>query len=524
MYKLLNFFETKKMLFLLNMASIFFYALWASRFAELHIMLPGTELPLFVGELLFIINVVFILCCADIKIIRVFGKNVLRQRANKQTWSVSSFFVCLALFIAVKSLSGYFAWGQLAFRHAALFYYSGFALFAYYLYSPDYFRCISARLLLFCFLLAYFLNPAKVYDYHFMFFMFVVAFFLGKPFKIWKAIALLVFLLSCTGEYLIVPGRGIFLGHVAGLSVFCVMQLAQYAKATKKVKFLLCVVIIAVIIGGLGFFSDRNVIKTLLTPQVVYQQYLQYTVFLNEHKDELIAGLQYERQNTLYESNEVYNEYSYRDDMHEEQRIEQDDIFRDVETFDEYAGMRNRDGNRIEHKNDVHDMDASNFFNGKENHSNSRALGPAYGNMLWRIFVSQDIIQELWHSKNIFGCAFGKPFRSVRLAILNKYRNGCWSNGWQVGWIDPHNSYLHILYRGGLFGLFFLVMFVIYLWRLCVGLFFRQSPFACALLAIVVCWSVYAFFSVVFELPYYAIPFWFCFGWLYAFLFKKDSV
>ena len=102
------------------------------------------------------------------------------------------------------------------------------------------------------------------------------------------------------------------------------------------------------------------------------------------------------------------------------------------------------------------------------------------------------------------GLDFGKPFRSKRLEILK------FDEGWKfrVGWVEPHNSYVHIIYRAGIVGL----LFVITVWCIFIKMgreFIKSKNFrGVFLISILVYWLIIANFMVILELPYFAIPFW----------------
>jgi O-antigen ligase len=81
-----------------------------------------------------------------------------------------------------------------------------------------------------------------------------------------------------------------------------------------------------------------------------------------------------------------------------------------------------------------------------------------------------------------------------------------------LGWVEPHNSYLHILYRSGLIGIFFVsIIFGFFIWLLSQA-FQLRSLTAILFSAIVWNWIVAANFLIIFEMPYTAIPFWTLFG------------
>jgi O-antigen ligase len=103
-----------------------------------------------------------------------------------------------------------------------------------------------------------------------------------------------------------------------------------------------------------------------------------------------------------------------------------------------------------------------------------------------------------------FGFNFGRPQRSISIEILNQ-AYGEWSRD---GWITPHNSFLHIIYRAGILGVVFIISFFWYFFRLTMIFIRNKSIIGISLLGCLMYWIVVANFLVILELPYNAIPFW----------------
>jgi hypothetical protein len=151
--------------------------------------------------------------------------------------------------------------------------------------------------------------------------------------------------------------------------------------------------------------------------------------------------------------------------------------------------------------------------------SSDRSLRTAYGNILFRIFIWQDMLSALGEKKPFLGFEFGRPFRSKRLEILN-LAAGVWRND---GWVAAHNSYLEIIYRAGIVGISFIItIFVIFL-KMIKNSIRQRSVTGTLLCAILVNWLVMANFAVILELPYSAIPFWSLFGMTFAHLSKLQN-
>ena len=143
-----------------------------------------------------------------------------------------------------------------------------------------------------------------------------------------------------------------------------------------------------------------------------------------------------------------------------------------------------------------------------------RAMDALHGDQYFRIFIWKDMMDELNQRHKWFsGVGLGLPQRSPSLEIMR----WAYSEWLRDGWISPHNSFLHIIYRMGIWGwIYLLVLF---------GLFFKMAwdflrqrdwP-GLLLLGLILYWLTAANFLLILELPYYAIPFWSLFGLTYRY-------
>jgi hypothetical protein len=137
-----------------------------------------------------------------------------------------------------------------------------------------------------------------------------------------------------------------------------------------------------------------------------------------------------------------------------------------------------------------------------------RTLNVEQGNMLFRMFIWRDMLNELTQEKPLFGFSFGKPQRSISIEILDQ-AHGEWTRD---GWITPHNVFLHVIYRAGIIGVLLIAGFFIALFSLVKTFIQERAVTGLLLVSILIFWIVVASFLVVLELPYQAIPFWALFG------------
>lgn len=144
----------------------------------------------------------------------------------------------------------------------------------------------------------------------------------------------------------------------------------------------------------------------------------------------------------------------------------------------------------------------------------TRSLETAYINVYFRLFIWRDMIEDLKTCRAWGGMSWGHPQRSRSLEIL-KWGEIEWLRD---GWITPHNSFLHLIYRGGIVGVFCVAGLLYFLFNMTVRFMRVRSIWGGLLITILVYWVTISNFLVFFELPYNAIPFWGLLGMTFAYL------
>ena len=142
-----------------------------------------------------------------------------------------------------------------------------------------------------------------------------------------------------------------------------------------------------------------------------------------------------------------------------------------------------------------------------------RDLGIAYNNILFRIFIWEDMFDELWLKRKFFGVGFGQPQRSPSLEAL-EWGFGEWSRD---GWITPHNSFFHIIYRTGVLGIGLIFLLFTLIIRLAADFYRMKSVEGRFLVGALIYWLILSNFLVILELPYNAVLFWSLFGLTWAY-------
>ena len=85
-------------------------------------------------------------------------------------------------------------------------------------------------------------------------------------------------------------------------------------------------------------------------------------------------------------------------------------------------------------------------------------------------------------------------------------------------WIAAHNSYLNIIYRAGVIGLFALLAVFVILFKNDQKIYTMPVFNRSFTLRIIINWFAAANFLLILELPYTAIPVWTLFGLTYAYV------
>lgn len=138
---------------------------------------------------------------------------------------------------------------------------------------------------------------------------------------------------------------------------------------------------------------------------------------------------------------------------------------------------------------------------------------------IFRILIWRDMLHEIQTEKPWLGFSFGKPQRSPSIEMT-----GWTYKEWHtMGWTSPHNSYLHIIYRAGIFGLFFLV----FLGWLLLRTIKESIQLNSLSMALGNCFLIDCFVlanSISFlETPHHAIPFWSFLGVMLGYSREKFS-
>ena len=458
------------------------YSCYTSVFAEIAVHFHFLPFPIFVGEILLIV------CLLGLSI--KLAVSFKQHRCNLTRWHyVLLIFIS---WILINALWGYYQYGPLAFRNAALFYYSCFAVIAYYFFPKKVDEGVKWVMLALIWALIY----LRFINYYYLWFHLALLFMIVLSFK--EARMKYVGMIMAS-SLVVLNYRAFFIGSrshmVSMISVFLFLWIMGMMIYGKKLKLWHCLLIGLGIVTGLLFglraFSDLNQITSMTTPKEIIRQFKERDLYIKEHKkayhpQALAVGL-YNPNYPRSSKNIEAIVQAAEEKIESPKKVERNTVAVAVETPVEPPPVERPVLPEGKHY---------------------RSIDNAYGNSVFRLLIWRDMFVEIWQNKALFGINFGKPQRSESLEIT-----GWAHNEWtRDGWITPHNSFLHMIYRGGLIGIIFILFIIGLIVRMVRDFLNKRSFSGILLVSALIYWIVLSQFLVILELPYIAIPFWSLFG------------
>ena len=533
-------------LFLLGIFSLG-YVIFDRPFAEWNVQLPFLDFPVFIGEILF-----FLCLC-------IFLRKGELQLNKKYFWIIGYF-----IFVMIKALYGYLKFGPLAFRDAALFYYPAFIIFANSFYRREFF---SAKKNILFWAVITFLFTRQGFNEYWLFTCFALAFILSYtyPQKILKYL-LLAALLPVTPYTLFFTTSRMMIVANFLTGVYLAVGLYLVLKARRRVKAAIAVLGIFFLGGVFLLCSDRNALLGIVNGNKIFAMFKNYDSQIRETRQKSVS----EGKNEFNKISRVrvYNPdpplsfsrlgkdnlmdikvasvLDRKIEIQESNNVRMDDpvpvlsinrleevksVSKAVSTLDQEIETQELSNVRI--YNPDPPLNFKRLGWKEEGPAEGREEGPedtpgtgvkgeivgrnlegAYINAIFRLFIWRDILTELIREKPILGFHFGKPLRSISLETL-----GWGETEWgRDGWIAAHNSYLNIIYRAGVIGLFALLAVFVILFKMIRKSIRCRSLTGVLLCGIIINWFAAANFLLILELPYTAIPVWTLFGLTYAYV------
>jgi O-Antigen ligase len=363
--------------------------------------------------------------------------------------------------VLVKALINYHYDGPLTCRNAALFYYPIFAVFTYCFYQKA--KISREALMALAFLAAgiLFFKIMTVWYWWTYVTLFVIAVLNTKSDKLrWLGWIFLAVIFLLGKEYLYKGPRAHFIS-VFGAVVFLVFYFgALLVKHRYYVRLGILLISFFIFIMGFFIFSNRNDIYSVTSLKGMINT---YQAFDKRYREKEASYVPQKLTVHLYNPKEFTPSFT-----------------------GDILSIRIRNG---------------------------RSLELNENNIVFRLFVWRDMAHELIQERAWWGFSFGHPQRSRSLEVLD-WAKPEWSRD---GWITPHNSFFHIIYRAGILGIFLLAALLFMLYGLVRDFFNMDSVEGGFLVGGLIYWLVLSNFFVILEFPYNAVIIWTLFGitWRY---------
>lgn len=547
--------------------SIYILGCWTffRYFAQFHVSLPFVKFPIFIGEILLAACLVF-----------------LFLRWKVAPWPLTNWHKLLTLFVGwilIKAALGYFVYGPLSFRNAALFYYSLFFVIGYYFFNKKIFSqgTLMGGMLIIV-LIFKSIGPYN-YAYFSYFVLYLVMLFYIRSVRI-KIIFLALMFFSFSYKSFFFGPRTYLVATLVALIFLCGAILLNFLSVNKKLRVGVAVLFVIGILFSVYRYSNKAELSTIFGSQQMTELIKEnksriqtvdkdfkplpikpqiYHDDQNEFKQDLLMRLkliddvkgtveiaaeqmaqkrkesflsrkvneamkrsvdQKKLDGVVIDENKLYSTILALDFKHiKNDEWKSGEIKKFVNEAIQSSIVVNDNSKELKTKQPIVETTAlleDSLYEGLEAYSQEIVhddTGVQYSNSLFRFHIWKDMIEEIIEKRSWLGLSFGQPQRSKTIEMLMQAQEE-WERD---GWIAPHNSFLHMIYRGGIIGFVFILFlfgFVFYLFRKFIEL---KSIIGLLLVSMFVYWIVFSNALVILELPYNAIPFWTLLGMTFAY-------
>lgn len=483
----------------------YLYSIFGSDFAELHVRIPRLDFPVFAGEIL-------LLGC-----LLLLGPVYCRSRPvwGQRGGMIVGFY---AAWLLIKAFLGYWAGGPLAFRNAALFYYPFFAIIGFLVYDPKFFSGRILSCLIFFLAVNFMVMPVGGY-YLFAYGMMILVLALKMKNPWLRILAFGVVAFQFIAARVVAGSRS----HMIGTGLAAVFLVGYFFLGLLTLRWRAKLAAVVVSVGILIFcvfkFADPHAVQSLLDVGRIPEKFRKLDREIAAKRpgfvrEQLSSGVYHENPENVMCG------------------IIQTSLNRAEEiTALPFAGITGREAGKAAEEQgeatpppivgtvspDPPSAPAKTVEAATEspNVRAPRDLDIANNNILFRLFIWRDMLEDLKRERAWWsGVGFEYPQRSSSIEILD-WAPGEWRRD---GWITPHNSFLHMIYRGGIVGAGVVAALFAALVCFTRRFLYLKSVEGGLLMAILLYWLGLANFLVFLELPYGAIPFWSLFGMTAAYL------
>lgn len=470
----------------------FLYYFYGSYFAEFHLKFSFLSFPIFIGEFLFFI-------CSMLFALKVYLSPVKMKKSHYLVF----FYI---LFVLFKALTGYYFYGPLALRNAALMYYPIFICFAISFYRKEFF---SKPVLIFIFSTIISMFAFRAISSHILLTFSLIAIIVILSYSQKILTRLFMGVIVCAAlpfGFFFHTSRMMIVGNFVSV-IYLTTALSIILSSRFKSRKVVAGVIVAGMIASVGVSSNISAVKSIISVKAVKKRCDYFKSVAHQmsqvKKKEQLEKVQVYNPNSY--SKLVYNKPKRNSSVKKDggKKIIKVPIGKERSS----VVVKNDGGKKIIKV--PTEKERSSVIVEKHKSPNLLRLG----NIMFRIFIWQDMMEELIEEKPLLGFSYGKPLRSKTIEML-----GWASAEWRRdGWIGAHNSWFHIVYRAGIVGIAFICFIIGLLVRMIVFYIKHHSVRGILLCGIIINWFVAANFLLILELPYTAIPIWSIFGLNYAY-------
>ncbi len=461
------------------------YVVEMREFAEIAVRLPSLSYPIFIGEFILIF-------CGCLLLIK-FGL----QRVRWNHWH--SIIVICFCFIMIKAAVGYVHWGPLALRDAALFYYFAFAIISYYAFRLEYF---SPPLIYFIFIVLWSISAAGMCGTQWFLGTLVLGLITARNIPNWRLGLVMAALILLTAPYknFIYAPRMMILGNFIAIIFFLCVSTIFIPKRPAVKWTAILLLILGLSVWLFGFSRTRA--ESILRFGSFIEIFQQRDAFVQAQKSDFAmpARVKYR----------LYNPQGDTSQTKQDPPVFSDQV---VLVSEQQADVLSRQQTQVLHQPSPGMAEKNQDLLTWHPPKNDRISSSDYWNAVFRLFIWRDMCVDIYTYKPLVGFDFGRPFRSISLEIL-QWAQSEWGRD---GWVAPHNSYLNMIYRAGIFGFCFIIVIWMVFVKMVIFFIKKKSIDGILLCAVLLSWLVAANFLLIFELPYSAIPLWTLYGLTLAF-------
>ncbi len=466
-------------------------ALFYSSFAETHLAIDALPFPVFISEiLLFFCFIIFLALVWKGR--QDLSRSTVVLLAGYFSWVVG------------KALINYAGEGPLSFRNAALYYYPATAVFTYVFYRRAQLRLnvlmvagvLAVLLILWRSLFIWYWLTCGVI-------VLIALLNVRRPWLRGAGWLVCFFLVIYSLPYLYRGPRA----HVLAMASVALFLFFYYAFLWVKGRDILRLGIasglVVVFIAGLMIFADHSSVSSVISYEGVRSKYTEYDRQVQRRmpfftQKDLSVHLYHPNETLPVPQRRAWWQWWCKAKPEPEQK--------------EPARPLPSAAVPVQKKSvqqDIKDVLQLKVETGRS----SRPLELNQNNIVFRLLVWRDMKDEMIRNRAWWGFGFGHPQRSPSLEVLD-WATSEWNRD---GWITPHNSFFHVIYRAGILGLCFVGVFFFLIIKMVRDFQRLNSSVGGLLVAGLVYWIVVSNFSVTLEFPYNAILFWGWFGMTMAY-------